>query len=107
MLVEILRVRREQPDVPPERYTEVDERFRKFVDCDLGRWPVGFANTGASTRHTGTTTRRDTELGVVRLAAWHVTPCPTACGTPGCTHLRRGWCLHGMKRLHGHGAVTE
>ncbi|GLC45721.1 hypothetical protein PLESTB_000505900 [Pleodorina starrii] len=33
--MEILRVRKEHPGVPPEKYTKVDERFRKFVDCDL------------------------------------------------------------------------
>ncbi|GIL43551.1 hypothetical protein Vafri_1253 [Volvox africanus] len=35
-IIEILRVRKERPDVPPEKYVDVDERFRKFIDCDLG-----------------------------------------------------------------------
>ncbi|KAG2488688.1 hypothetical protein HYH03_012689 [Edaphochlamys debaryana] len=35
-LMEILRVRQEHPGVSPERYREVDERFRAFADCRLG-----------------------------------------------------------------------
>ncbi|GIL72456.1 hypothetical protein Vretimale_4167 [Volvox reticuliferus] len=34
-LMEILRVRKAHPDVPPEKYQKVDERFRKFVKCEL------------------------------------------------------------------------
>ncbi|EFJ44782.1 acetylglucosaminyltransferase [Volvox carteri f. nagariensis] len=34
-LMEILRVRKEHPDVPPEKYQKVDQRFRKFINCDL------------------------------------------------------------------------
>jgi hypothetical protein len=36
--MEILRVRREHPDVPPEKYTQVDERFRNFINCNLGTY---------------------------------------------------------------------
>ncbi|GLI68736.1 hypothetical protein VaNZ11_013227 [Volvox africanus] len=35
-LMEILRLRKEHPDVPPEKYQKVDEQFRKFVNCELG-----------------------------------------------------------------------
>ncbi|KAG2448653.1 hypothetical protein HYH02_006010 [Chlamydomonas schloesseri] len=35
-IIEILRVRKAHPDTPPEQYVEVDERFRKFANCELG-----------------------------------------------------------------------
>ncbi|KAG2497997.1 hypothetical protein HYH03_004256 [Edaphochlamys debaryana] len=35
-IIEILRMRLKYPDVPPERYREVDEHFRQFSDCELG-----------------------------------------------------------------------
>ena len=35
-IIEILRVRKAHPDLAPERYAVVDERFRKFAACDLG-----------------------------------------------------------------------
>ncbi|KAG2424819.1 hypothetical protein HXX76_014240 [Chlamydomonas incerta] len=38
-LMEILRVRAEHPDTPPERYRAVDERFRRFADCELDEEP--------------------------------------------------------------------
>ncbi len=36
-IIEILRLRKEHPGVPPERYIEVDERWRTFVNCELGK----------------------------------------------------------------------
>jgi hypothetical protein len=34
--LQILRVRLAHPSVPPERYREVDEHFRRFAACELG-----------------------------------------------------------------------
>lgn len=38
-LMEILRVRALHPDAPPDKYREVDERFRKFAACELDDEP--------------------------------------------------------------------
>eukprot|EP00198_Chlamydomonas_reinhardtii_P012877 XP_001702214.1 exostosin-like glycosyltransferase [Chlamydomonas reinhardtii] len=38
-LMEILRVRAAHPGTPPERYRLVDERFRRFADCELDDEP--------------------------------------------------------------------
>lgn len=35
-MIEILRVRKAHPDVAPDKYVEVDERFRQFANCELG-----------------------------------------------------------------------
>ncbi|GFR41319.1 hypothetical protein Agub_g2003 [Astrephomene gubernaculifera] len=35
-IIEILRMRKQYPDLPPEQYMDVDERFRKFTNCELG-----------------------------------------------------------------------
>ncbi|KXZ46236.1 hypothetical protein GPECTOR_45g106 [Gonium pectorale] len=34
-LMEILRVKSLHPDAPPEKYRQLDERFRRFTDCEL------------------------------------------------------------------------
>ncbi|KAG2488240.1 hypothetical protein HYH03_013231 [Edaphochlamys debaryana] len=38
-LMEILRVRLRHPGAPPEKYRQLDERFRKFADCELDDEP--------------------------------------------------------------------
>ena len=35
-LLQILRVRAAHPDLPPERYMEADDQFRRFINCELG-----------------------------------------------------------------------
>jgi hypothetical protein len=36
-LLEVLRVRASHPGLRPEEYMARDERFRKFVNCELGK----------------------------------------------------------------------
>ncbi|EFJ44781.1 acetylglucosaminyltransferase [Volvox carteri f. nagariensis] len=55
-IIEILRVRKAHPDVPPEQYIHVDERFRKFVDCDLGGPDQILCNQGHERQYKATPT---------------------------------------------------